>query len=295
LLSVSLSFNSFAQNIFGWSDKTYHEGDKRIIRTIHWDLDKAGLERDTATILTFDTIIEFLTTHPLLKVEIGNHTDPQGSGTHNNHLSLARAWSIVDYIRHYSHIDSARLIAKGYGSTQPIYDTNYIKKLKTATERQAAYQIDRRTEIKILSTCCGHEAFNWNDSVFYVGSKRIIHTISYTTDKPGIYLDSATRKTLDTISLFLTKHPHLKAEIGVYRDPQGSAKLEKHLSQALAQSVVDYLRYHGQIDSARMTPVGYGFSLPIIDMEQIKKMKTMEEREAAFQIDRRTEIKIIEN
>jgi peptidoglycan-associated lipoprotein len=64
------------------------------------------------------------------------------------------------------------------------------------------------------------------------------------------------------------------------------------LSQLRAQSCVNYLIERG-IDPARMVPVGRGAEEPLVTMDQIKKMATKEEQEAAHQRNRRTDFKVL--
>jgi peptidoglycan-associated lipoprotein len=55
---------------------------------------------------------------------------------------------------------------------------------------------------------------------------------------------------------------------------------------------VNYLVTKG-IDPARMIPVGRGAEETLISDEEIKKMATKEEKEAAHQMNRRTDFKVI--
>ena len=64
------------------------------------------------------------------------------------------------------------------------------------------------------------------------------------------------------------------------------------LSQLRAQSCVNFLVTKG-IDPARMVPVGRGAEETKISDDQIKKMATKEEKEAAHQVNRRTDFKVL--
>jgi len=56
---------------------------------------------------------------PAAKVEIGGHTDSQGSDSFNKSLSLKRANAVKSYLT-TAGIDASRLTPKGLGATQPI-------------------------------------------------------------------------------------------------------------------------------------------------------------------------------
>tara|TARA_Y100001934_G_C12243695_1_gene721577 strand:- start:178 stop:354 length:177 start_codon:yes stop_codon:yes gene_type:complete len=57
---------------------------------------------------------------------------------------------VVDYLIEHG-ISKDRLVAKGMGESQPIYDDAYIAKLPTKEEKEWAHQQNRRTEFKIIS------------------------------------------------------------------------------------------------------------------------------------------------
>ena len=135
--------------------------------------------------------------------------------------------------------------------------------------------------------------FKWDDASFIVGAKRIMH-IRYMRWDGDSMLDSWTYLSLDTIKDFMKRNPNLKVGIYVHTDPQGQAKHNITLSEARAQYAVSYIISKG-IDSARLVPKGMGFSqpLPRFDAASIAKMKTREEKQAAYQADRRTEVVIL--
>jgi outer membrane protein OmpA-like peptidoglycan-associated protein len=63
---------------------------------------------------------QILRQHPRLRVEIQGHTDSVGSESYNLRLSRARANAVRQYLIQHFKIDPKRLIAKGYGESQPI-------------------------------------------------------------------------------------------------------------------------------------------------------------------------------
>ena len=82
---------------------------------------------------------EFLEKNPTLKIEIGGHTDNQGSKSHNLDLSKNRAKAVADWLI-MNKIDKNRLSYKGYADDEPVMSND------TAEGRAK----NRRTEFKII-------------------------------------------------------------------------------------------------------------------------------------------------
>ena len=89
-------------------------------------------------------IVEFMIKNPGLVIEIGGHTDHNGSENYNLILSGKRADTVVKYLIGKG-VSSTRLISKGYGFSIPIDDNS--------TEKGRAQ--NRRTEFKILENKLG--------------------------------------------------------------------------------------------------------------------------------------------
>lgn len=141
-----------------------------------------------------------------------------------------------------------------------------------------------------LSTNAFCQSFNLNDSTFHVGDVyNPSNFIWYFYDSDSILKKSF--PTLDSIAEFLEKHPTIHIEIGVHTDGRGSPLYCRNLGAARAKSVIRYFTSKG-ISEDRLTGTNYRGSLPIIPKQEIEKMKTMEEKEAAHQTNRRTEFKI---
>lgn len=113
-------------------------------------------------------LVQTLNTNPNLVIELASHTDNRGSHEHNDTLSQRRAESVVDYLIE-SGIDSRRLVAKGYGKRKPreinkqierynftfekgaILNEEYINGLPVEEHQEAAHQLNRRTEFRVIS------------------------------------------------------------------------------------------------------------------------------------------------
>ncbi|HSQ41800.1 MAG TPA: OmpA family protein [Fibrobacteraceae bacterium] len=87
-----------------------------------------------------DLLVEGLNKYDTLNVEIAGHTDNVGGEEYNMELSQARAESVRNYLLQ-KHIASDRVVARGYGYSQPVADNG--------TEEGRAR--NRRTEVRILN------------------------------------------------------------------------------------------------------------------------------------------------
>ena len=112
---------------------------------------------------TLEEMEKVLNDNPNIKVEIGAHTDPRNTVEYNDILSQKRAESVVSHMVE-NGIDPKKLIAKGYGERIPYVMKNdtlgikkgdilthkYIEAIKDPKLKDLAYQLDRRTEFKIV-------------------------------------------------------------------------------------------------------------------------------------------------
>ena len=113
-------------------------------------------------------LIETLQVNPTITIELASHTDARDTDEHNDILSQKRAQSVVDYLI-IRGIDPLRLTAKGYGERVPRtiqkditvkgytfkagtrLTEDFINKLPNNDVKEAAHQMNRRTEFRILS------------------------------------------------------------------------------------------------------------------------------------------------
>ncbi|KAF0128885.1 MAG: outer membrane protein/peptidoglycan-associated (lipo)protein [Bacteroidetes bacterium] len=113
-------------------------------------------------------LIETLQQNPTIIIELASHTDSRDIDERNDILSQRRAQSVVDYLI-IRGIDPERLVAKGYGERVPrviendfavndkvlkagaILTEEFINSLATNEEKEAAHQLNRRTEFRVLS------------------------------------------------------------------------------------------------------------------------------------------------
>lgn len=85
-------------------------------------------------------LVEYMNLKKTLVIEIAGHTDNVGASEANFKLSAERASAVKEYLKKKG-IAADRVIAKGYGDTQPTADN------ATAAGKQK----NRRTEVRILS------------------------------------------------------------------------------------------------------------------------------------------------
>jgi outer membrane protein OmpA-like peptidoglycan-associated protein len=105
---------------------------------IQFDFDKSTLRPQSLPIL--DAAAEILKQYPDIHVEIQGHTCWLGSDEYNLRLSDARANSVLNYLVTKQMIDRARLVAKGYGESQPI----------ASNETREGRERNRRVEFHII-------------------------------------------------------------------------------------------------------------------------------------------------
>jgi peptidoglycan-associated lipoprotein len=120
---------------------------------------------------SLNDLINTMNSKPTLVVELIAHTDFRATNEYNDELSLGRARYAVWYLVSKG-IDPDRLIAKGKGENEPrtlksdITTTGqyggitfkagtklneaYINSLRTTKEKEAAHQLNRRTEFRVV-------------------------------------------------------------------------------------------------------------------------------------------------
>lgn len=136
---------------------------------------------------------------------------------------------------------------------------------------------------------------------------QVVENIFYDFDKATLRPES--KVALDEIAAMLNDNPRITIEMGAHTDRKGSEEYNIRLSERRAKSVIDYLVAAG-INPARLTPKGYGKSTPktvtkrisreypqfpegtVLSEEYILTLSP-EDQEAADQINRRTEFRVL--
>ena len=112
-------------------------GETFVLRNVFFDFDKSTLKKESEVEL--NKLVGYLTSNKGIKIEIGGHTDNQGSEAYNERLSNDRAKAVYDYLVNKG-IDSNRMSYKGYGMSKPI----------ATNDTEEGRALNRRTEFTIV-------------------------------------------------------------------------------------------------------------------------------------------------
>lgn len=168
---ILIGFQSFSQKsrdktYFLLTDTVFTEGSYCILPDIYFWLTE-GRGFDLSSQGNLDSIVLFLKKNPTLIVEIGCHTDFRPIPMTNDTLTQRKAIMIIEYFIEKG-IDPKRLVAKGYGEHEPrklekdmesrgftfkkgtLLIPEYINSIADRKEKEAAHDLNRRTEMKIL-------------------------------------------------------------------------------------------------------------------------------------------------
>lgn len=126
------------------------------IPNILYEFDRANIAPGSKVSLD-TTVYKLMVNNPEIIVEIQAHTDSKGTDAYNLKLSQKRAESVVSYLISKG-IDARRLIAKGYGESQPIAPNEFPDGRDNPDGRAR----NRRTDFKIVGVL-DQELLNMND------------------------------------------------------------------------------------------------------------------------------------
>lgn len=109
-----------------------------VLNNIFFDVNKFELKTESQAEL--DLLVQLLLDNPMVKIEIGGHTDNIGKPADNLALSNNSSKAVVNYLVS-KNIPAQRLTAKGYGETRPVADN----------KTEAGRAVNRRTELKVIA------------------------------------------------------------------------------------------------------------------------------------------------
>lgn len=110
-----------------------------ILEKVFFETGSAVIKEESFGLL--DDVAKVLVEHAnILKIEVGGHTDSQGSSSYNRKLSQSRSESVREYLVK-GGVEAERLTARGYGESSPIADN----------ETEEGRSENRRVEFRILS------------------------------------------------------------------------------------------------------------------------------------------------
>jgi outer membrane protein OmpA-like peptidoglycan-associated protein len=110
-----------------------------VLQNIYYDFDKADLRPESVAEL--DRLVKIMRDNPQITIEIGSHTDSNGTEPYNIELSQRRAKSVVDYLLAKT-VAKDRLSYFGFGESRLLI----YPEMSDMDE-----QINRRTEFRIKS------------------------------------------------------------------------------------------------------------------------------------------------
>ncbi|HET8697814.1 MAG TPA: OmpA family protein, partial [Gammaproteobacteria bacterium] len=105
---------------------------------VTFELNSATLTADASMILL--RVADALRGEPNLRAEIAGHTDSSGADAYNLRLSQERADAVLQFLVRQG-IERNRLVARGYGETQPVADNS----------TPAGRERNRRVEFNVLN------------------------------------------------------------------------------------------------------------------------------------------------
>jgi len=136
-----------------------------VLADIFYELDKWDLLPQYQDSLM--GLVKILNDNPDIVIELASHTDSRATDKYNEELSQKRAEAVVGFLTQMG-INPDRLIAKGYGERIPrtlstdmysdgylfesgtILTEKYILAITDLQKREAAYQLNRRTEFIVI-------------------------------------------------------------------------------------------------------------------------------------------------
>ena len=108
------------------------------LKNVFFETGLSSLKKESFPAL--NDLVDALKSKPSLNIEIAGHTDNVGNSEANQKLSTDRANAVRDYLIKHG-VEPNRVIAKGYGQTQPVADN----------DSPEGRQQNRRTEVRIIS------------------------------------------------------------------------------------------------------------------------------------------------
>lgn len=221
-------------------------------------------------------LLEALTTHSDIHIEIGGYTDNTGSRSTNKELSRKRAKFIYDYLIQKGVL-AERLSYKGYGPEKPLYSNRY-----TATREG-----NRRIEIKITQKKQEDFSKLTNDTdvqtsevnieleenqiytlgdLFYrfgeIPSNTGVLVPSLVYEPNEVNVPENAKEELNTLASWLQKNKSIHLRIDVHTDKSGLEELNLLLSEQRAEAVFNYLIERG-VSVFQISYQGLGSQHPI--------------------------------
>ncbi len=94
-------------------------GSQIVLHNIFFEFNSAELQPES--IGELERVLEIMKDNPKISVEIAGHTDSIGTEGYNQKLSQERAEAVAQWLVEHG-IDEGRIVARGYGESQPVAD-----------------------------------------------------------------------------------------------------------------------------------------------------------------------------
>ncbi len=120
--------------------------DSGMIRTSLINFESGSASIKSASYPILDEIGNILVQWPKLKIEIGGHTDSQGSESLNQRLSDERAQAVLSYLTSNFDVKGSQFSTKGYGESSPIASNSTADGRKR--NRRVEFTVLNRDELK---------------------------------------------------------------------------------------------------------------------------------------------------
>lgn len=187
----------------------------------------------------------------------------------------------------------------------------YEFKLNPNTDYIAVATAQGYLNQKSLFTTVGlTDSYTYQDTMVMVSTAKPIEIPNIFYEYGSAALNPESRTALDALVAIMVDNPDIVVELAAHTDSRGTAEANLNLSQRRAQAVVDYLIHEG-IAEERMYAVGYGESEPkvvdralanrypflrvgqLLTEAYINTLQTDEQKEIAHQLNRRTELEVL--
>ncbi len=210
------------------------------------------------------TVVDRKTNEPLFaKIELYNNTDDKLVGTFESNSATGKFMVSLPAGKDYG------ISVKSTGYL--FYSENF-----NIPDNAAFQQVEKLVKLDKLE----------------VGKKVVLNNIFYDYNKATLRTSSFNE--LNKVIELLNANPKMKIELSAHTDSRGGNAYNEKLSQARAQTCVDYLVSKG-IDKGRLIAKGYGETQLVVTDAEIEKLTSELAKEEAHQKNRRTEFKIVEN
>ncbi|MEQ9403408.1 MAG: OmpA family protein [Cyclobacteriaceae bacterium] len=116
----------------------FRASNKVALQHIYFDFGTSHLTDES--IPELEIIRDLMNRNPAMRIEIGGHTDNVGEEEFNTQLSLKRAESVLEWLSN-NGVSRSRMIAKGYGSVDPLASND---------DERDGRELNRRIEIIVI-------------------------------------------------------------------------------------------------------------------------------------------------